>query len=171
MYGAFYIVEPISYFPILGVSGTYMSFLSGNIANMRLPASVIAQDAIGVERGSQKAELVSTLSIAGSIITNLVILTIGAFAGNLIIGALPKYITTAFEFVLPAMMGALLTMLSVKFYKCTAIGLAIGVITTITQVVPAWLAVSLCVFTTASVAIMDYKKQVKKSELHNKIDA
>lgn len=159
MYGAFYIVEPISYFPILGLSGTYMSFLSGNIANIRVPASAVAQEALEVEPGSQKAELVSTISIAGSIITNLIILTIGAFAGNTIIGILPEYVVTAFEFVFPAIMGALLTMFALKFYKCAIVGLAVGIIITKTQLVPAWLAVPICVFATAYIAVKGYKKQ------------
>ncbi|OZV11773.1 hypothetical protein CIW83_12990 [Tissierella sp. P1] len=159
MYGAFYIVEPISYFPILGLSGTYMSFLSGNIANVRVPASAVAQDALGVDAGSQEAELISTISIAGSIITNLIIVTIGAFAGNAIIGVLPEYVITAFGFVFPAIMGALLTMFALKFYKCAVVGLAVGIIINMTQLVPAWLAVPLCVFVTAFVAIIDYKKQ------------
>ena len=41
--GAFYIVEPISYFPILGIPGTYLTFLSGNTSNMRVPCSSVAQ--------------------------------------------------------------------------------------------------------------------------------
>lgn len=40
--GAFYIVEPISYFPILGIPGTYLTFLSGNTSNMRVPCSSVA---------------------------------------------------------------------------------------------------------------------------------
>lgn len=162
IYGAFYIVEPISYFTILGISGTYMSFLSGNIGNIRVPASAVAQDTLGVEPGSQKAELVSTISIAGSIITNLVIVTIGAFAGGAIISVLPKYVTTAFGFVFPSIMGALLTMFALKFYKYAVVGLAVGIIITLTNIVPVWLAVPLCVFSTAFVAVMDYKKQAKK---------
>ena len=46
--GAFYIVEPISYFPILGIPGTYLTFLSGNTSNMRVPCSSVAQEAAGV---------------------------------------------------------------------------------------------------------------------------
>ena len=44
-----YVYEPISYFAVLGIPGTYMSFLSGNISNLRVPASSIAQEAAGVE--------------------------------------------------------------------------------------------------------------------------
>lgn len=32
---AAYFYEPISYFAILGIAGTYMGFLSGNVNNMR----------------------------------------------------------------------------------------------------------------------------------------
>ncbi len=38
-----YIIEPVSYSPILGIPGTYMSFLSGNISNMRLPCSIASK--------------------------------------------------------------------------------------------------------------------------------
>lgn len=43
IYGVEYFMTPISYFPILGVSGTYLAFLSGNIANMRVPCAIVAQ--------------------------------------------------------------------------------------------------------------------------------
>ena len=39
-FGAFYVVEPVSYYASLGMSGTYLSFLSGNIGNMRVPCAV-----------------------------------------------------------------------------------------------------------------------------------
>ena len=37
-------IEPISYFLVLGVCGTYISFLAGNISNFRLPVSAVAQE-------------------------------------------------------------------------------------------------------------------------------
>lgn len=43
-FGAFYIVEPISYYAALGMSGTYLGFLSGNIGNMRVPCAALALD-------------------------------------------------------------------------------------------------------------------------------
>lgn len=38
-FGAFYFVEPVSYYAALGMTGTYLSFLSGNIGNMRVPCA------------------------------------------------------------------------------------------------------------------------------------
>jgi len=37
------VVEPIVYYPILGFGGTYMSFLVGNVLNLRVPVSAAAQ--------------------------------------------------------------------------------------------------------------------------------
>lgn len=55
--GIVWFVEPISYFPTLGPAGTYMSFLSGNIGNMRLPVIVGTQDALGLAPGSEDQKL------------------------------------------------------------------------------------------------------------------
>ena len=41
-FGAFYFVEPVSYYAALGMTGTYLSFLSGNIGNMRVPCAALA---------------------------------------------------------------------------------------------------------------------------------
>lgn len=108
------VIEPVSYFPILGLPGTYMGVLSGNIGNVRVPASAVAQDAVGVVPGSKKAELVSTIAIAGSIITNLVIVSIGAIGGAALISIFPPIVQEAFTYVSPAIFGAMFGMNAVK---------------------------------------------------------
>ena len=60
------VVEPIVYYPILGFGGTYMSFLVGNVLNLRVPVSATAQQVVGTKEGTPEAEIVSTLGIAGS---------------------------------------------------------------------------------------------------------
>ena len=47
-FGFLWVIEPISYYPVLGPVGTYMAFLSGNISNMRVPCASIAQVSAGV---------------------------------------------------------------------------------------------------------------------------
>src|SRR5699024_4271822 len=42
-------LEPIMYFPVLGVSGTYVAFFTGNISNMCFPAVASCRGAVGVE--------------------------------------------------------------------------------------------------------------------------
>ena len=51
---ALWVIEPISYYPVLGVSGTYLAFLTGNIGNMCLPSASIAQSVVGAEPGTKK---------------------------------------------------------------------------------------------------------------------
>lgn len=86
VFGAFYVVEPTSYYPILGLAGTYISFLSGNISNLRLPCSAMAQEVVGVQEGTKQAEIVGTMGIIGSVIVNLIGVTLAAVFGTIIIG-------------------------------------------------------------------------------------
>ena len=74
------ILEPIVYYPILGFGGTYMSFLVGNILNLRVPVSATAQQVVGTEEGSPEAEVVSTIGIAGSIIASELVMIVGILA-------------------------------------------------------------------------------------------
>ena len=124
--GAFYVVEPISYFPILGIPGTYLTFLSGNTSNMRVPCSSVAQEAAGVELGTEKGSVISTIGIAVSIIVNIVILTVGAVGGNVIIGLLPAGMKEALNFLLPALYGAVFGQFAISRPKLAGVAVVIA---------------------------------------------
>ena len=89
-FGAFYFVEPISYYAALGLSGTYLSFLSGNIGNMRVPCAALALDVTDSTPGTIQAEVVSTMAICGSIITNLIGTTSAVIVGSAVLSVLPE---------------------------------------------------------------------------------
>lgn len=116
LFGAVYIVEPISYFSTLGLSGTYMSFLSGNIGNCRLPAAAMALEVTETEPGTKEAEIISTLGIAGSIIINIIGTTLCAFVGVAVINVLPpivvealkNYTAPAYFIIIPSVFGCIL---------------------------------------------------------------
>lgn len=124
--GAFYIVEPISYFPILGIPGTYLTFLSGNTSNMRVPCSSVAQEAAGVEMGTEKGSVISTIGIAVSILVNVAILTAGAIGGNVLIGLMPAGAKEALTFLLPALYGAVFGQFAVSRPKLAVIAVIIA---------------------------------------------
>lgn len=124
--GAFYVVEPISYFPILGIPGTYLTFLSGNTSNMRVPCSSVAQEAAGVEMGTEKGSVISTIGIAVSIIVNVVILTVGAIGGNAIIGIMPDGVKEALNFLLPALYGAVFGQFAIARPKLAGVAVVIA---------------------------------------------
>lgn len=124
--GAFYVVEPISYFPVLGIPGTYLTFLSGNTSNMRLPCSSVAQEAAGVEFGTEKGSIISTIGIAVSILVNVGILTVGAIGGNVIINAMPAGFKTALTFLLPALYGAVFGQFAIARPKLAGVAVVIA---------------------------------------------
>lgn len=163
IYGAEYIVTPISYFPILGVSGTYMAFLSGNIANMKVPCAVVAQDVLGVKPGTNEAELVATIGMAGSTVTNTIVVTITAIAGNTLIKFFPPVILQAFTFVLPAIFGALFALFAMKYPKYGAFAITISAfLLGVIKVIPTWAVVPTCVFSTIAFSVYSYKGKKKK---------
>lgn len=160
IYGVEYVVTPISYYPILGMSGTYMAFLSGNIANVRVPCAIVAQDVIGVKAGTNEGELIATMGMAGSIITNLIMVTLAALAGNYLIGYFPPIILKSFDFVLPAIFGALFSLFAVKFPKFAVFAITVAFILVIViGSIPTWLIVPMCSFSTIAFAIYSNKEK------------
>jgi hypothetical protein len=106
--GIIYFIEPISYFPVLGPIGTYMSFLSGNIGNMRMPVVGAVQNALDAEAGSKKAEMAAVFGLASSNIVNLAILFVVIIGGTALVSALPANILGAFSYAVPGIIGAMI---------------------------------------------------------------
>ena len=57
IYGTVSLVEVVSFSPFLGSGGTYLSFITGNIMNMKLPAATNALRVNNVERGTKRGRL------------------------------------------------------------------------------------------------------------------
>src|SRR5690554_1479463 len=105
--GVLWFVEPMSYFPIVGVAGTYMAFLSGNISNLRIPSAAAAQNVAGVQPGSEEGSIIATIGMSVSVLVNIVILALGVFAGTTILASLPENVVQALNYLLPSLFGAL----------------------------------------------------------------
>ena len=163
IYGVYAIVEPISYFPILGLPGTYMSFLAGNIGNMRVPCSAIAQESLGVTPGTKKAELVSTIGVAGSIITNMIVVTIAAVGGAALMNSFPPIVVEAFTYVSPAIFGAIFSLYASKKFSYGAFALIlVGIMLLVIKVLPTYVMIPVAVFGTVAFAFMINGKENSK---------
>ena len=66
MYAAVGVVEVITYIPMLGAGGSYLSFVTGNISNLKLPCALNSLEQAGVKANSEEGEFISTISIAVS---------------------------------------------------------------------------------------------------------
>ena len=108
MYWAVGVVETITYVPMLGAGGSYLSFVTGNISNLKLPVALNALEQAEVKASSEEGEIVSTVSIAvSSIVTTLIIIL-----GVLLITPLTPVLNApvlepAFAQILPALFGGL----------------------------------------------------------------
>ncbi len=162
IFGAFYFVEPVSYYPILGLSGTYISFLTGNIGNLRLPCSAVAQEVVGVEAGTDEAEIISTLGVSGSVLTNLVFVTIAALAGAALLAAFPAPIALAFKkYTVAAIFGAVFGQFTLKYPLLAIFGLVIPLglyLSGIPFLGQTWFVIIASVFGTIAIGRMLYKK-------------
>ena len=127
-FGIVWFVEPISYFSVLGPIGTYMAFLSGNISNMRVPCSSMAQLSAGVEPGSEQGTIIATIGMAVSIVINLCILTIGVILGSSILSMLPAKLVSSLNYLLPALFGSLLVQFGMKSKNMMAILTVFGIL-------------------------------------------
>lgn len=100
-------IEVFTFSPMIG-SASYLAFVTGNLSGMKVPAALNAQEALGVEKGSEEADVVSMIAVASSSITTTLIIIIGIF---LLIPLTPlleaESLKPAFDNILPALFGAL----------------------------------------------------------------
>lgn len=122
MYWAVGVVEVFTYVPMLGAGGTYLSFVTGNISNLKLPCAVDAMERAKVKASSEEGEVISTISIAVSSIVTTIIIIIGVV---LIIPLTPilesPVLEPAFAMILPALFGGLAVVFISKNLKLSVL--------------------------------------------------
>ena len=118
MYWAVGAVEVITFIPMLGAGGSYLSFVTGNISNLKLPCAINALENAGADPKSEEGEIISTIAIAVSSIVTTIIVALGV---ALIVPLSPilesPVLTPAFDQMLPALFGALGVALISKSWK------------------------------------------------------
>ena len=108
MYWAVCIIETITFVPMLGAGGSYLSFVTGNISNLKLPCALNALEQNDVSASSEEGEVISTIAIATSSIVTTIIIMIGVLC---IVPLTPileaPVLEPAFAQMLPALFGGL----------------------------------------------------------------
>lgn len=108
MYWAVGAIETVTYVPMLGAGSSYLSFVTGNISNLKLPCALNAMEQNDVSANSEEGEVVSTIAIAVSSIVTTLIIIVGVV---LIVPLTPVLqapaLQPAFDQILPALFGGL----------------------------------------------------------------
>ena len=102
-----YIPVAISYTPILGAS-SYLTFITGNIMNLKLPVAVNAMKITKKEPNTPEGEAISSVAVAVSSIMTVIILALAALLSTWIspVFELPS-VKTASNYLIPALFGSL----------------------------------------------------------------
>ena len=108
MYWAVGVIETVTFVPMLGAGGSYLSFVTGNISNLKLPCAINALEQNQVSASSEEGEIISTIAIATSSIVTTIIIIIGVIC---IVPLTPileaPVLEPAFAQMLPALFGGL----------------------------------------------------------------
>jgi len=127
MYWAIGIIEVFNYSPMIGSGGTYLAFVTGNLANMKVPAAQVTLNKAGVSASSEEGEVLSTIAVAvSSIVTTLILIV-----GLVFVIPITKWINAdpllsqVFDlsngYVIPALFGALGVVFISKSWKLAVV--------------------------------------------------
>ena len=132
---------------------------------MRVPCAALALDVTESQPGTIQAEVVSTMAICGSIVTNLIATTLAAFIGTAIVSVLPQMVKVGLQtYASAAIFGATFGNFALKQPKLAVFGLGIPLICKVMQSyigLQAWLIIVLSVFGTVFIARLFYKAENK----------
>lgn len=164
--GAFWFSEPISYYPIVGRAGLYMTFLSGNTVNVRIPAAISAQQASGHLPGTNKGSIMGTVGMGVSVQVCAILLTISIIAGETLLAKVPASFMTVLSLIIPALFGGIFTQFAIKSPKTGAFALIVCyIMMQIVKILPgnlSFLITVVAVFSSIYVAKKLMDKELKK---------
>lgn len=122
LFGIIGAIEFFSYAPILGAGGQYLSFITGNIGNLKLPAALSGIKISGYASGSKESEVISMIAIAvSSLVTTLIVFIGMLFVGQFLPVLQSPILAPAFSNLMPALLGALATPVLIKDFRTASL--------------------------------------------------
>ncbi|MDD4213034.1 MAG: hypothetical protein PHY42_06565 [Bacilli bacterium] len=121
MFWAVGTIEIFTYIPMIGVGASYLSFVTGNITNLKAPVAMTALENAKVKAGTEEGEVITTIAVAVSSIVTTLIIVVGVILIVLIkpVGDFlqSEAIAPVFNNVLPALFGGLAVVYVSKNWK------------------------------------------------------
>jgi hypothetical protein len=132
VFWVFWVLEPLTYFPVLGPAAMYQAFMIGNIANKLLPSAVVAQSAINARPGTRRAELAAVMAICGAATVHIFsLLVFVGILGTWLVSVVPEDIRSVTQiYIFPAIIGAVVVQFAVfvKQHRITVIAVVVAVL-------------------------------------------
>lgn len=157
------LVEVLTFTPLLGASAMYMSYLTGNISNMKIPSAAISMEVVGVKPSTKEGDIISTIAIAGSVIASEIVIILGVLMMAPISSKLNNpMVQPAFEQVLPALFGSIGAYYILKEWRLAVVPLFIAVALSMVPGLPTAVTIPICVLASVFGAKFLYKKNLIK---------
>lgn len=157
------VVEVLTFTPLLGASAMYMSYLTGNISNMKIPSAAISMEVAEVKPSTKEGDIIATIAIAGSVIASEIVILAGMLMITPISAKLNNpLIQPAFEQVLPALFGSIGAYYILKEWKLAVVPLFMAVVLNLVPALPTAVTIPICVLASVFGAKYLYKKKMIK---------
>jgi hypothetical protein len=132
VFGVFWVLEPLTYFPVLGPAAMYQAFMIGNISNKLLPSAIVAQVAIDAKPGTKRGELAAVMAICGAAVVHIASLTLFVgILGTWLVSVVPEGVREVTQlYIFPAIIGAVVVQFAafVKQHRITVIAIVTAVV-------------------------------------------
>lgn len=122
------VADTMTYILLMGPAASYVSVLSGNVKNMKLPSVLSTLASLGIEPGTPKADILSTFCVIASTVVNTLCLILLATMGGTLLKFLPQSIFGMIQYIVPAMFGAIFTQFALMNYKAAAVSLVVAAV-------------------------------------------
>lgn len=110
--------ETIGYMSVMGPGALYMSYITGNVTNLRMPATVGTINSLGVEPNTDECHTLAIIACGASVITTVVIVALGVVIAAPLAPVLEApALKPAFDYVVPALFGGLVAQTVLKGKK------------------------------------------------------
>lgn len=160
--------ETIGYMSVMGPGALYMSYITGNVTNLRMPATIGTINSLGIKPNTDECHTMAIIACGASIITTVVIVALGVVIAAPLAPVLSSpVIQPAFDYVVPALFGGLVaqTILKVKkqflyFLAPLAICLFFCYFTAVNSAYYMLFAIAVSVV----IYVVDYKSGAKKEQ-------
>lgn len=158
-------VEVMTYSPLLGTSGTYLGFFTGNLVNLKVPCAVNAREQANVKHGSKEGEIVSTISVATSTIVTTVIIALGVILLSPLTPILEsETLQPAFNTAFTSLFGALAYKYFVKDLKLVPLPLALALLLQILLNLGKTILIPVCSIVAIVFAYWLFKKEIERKD-------
>lgn len=119
-----WVAECFGYMTTMGPGALYMSYITGNVTNLRMPATVGTMNSLGLEPNTDECHTMAIIACGASNITTMLLLFVGILAYVPLTPILnSEALQPAFNMALPALFGGLVAQRVLKSKKQFALWL------------------------------------------------